>query len=49
MPLHVWDALKDEPFVGSTGAAIVRLVVQVGFIAARAWLARSVSARQATA
>jgi uncharacterized membrane protein len=49
LPLHVWDALKDEPFVGSTGAAIARLVVQALFIAASAWLARSVHSRRPSA
>ncbi len=49
MPIHIWDALKDEPFVGSTGAAIVRLVVQVGLIAASAWLAKTLHARDTAA
>ena len=33
MPLHIWDALKEAPAVGSHAAAAIRLVVQVLFIA----------------
>jgi uncharacterized membrane protein len=32
MPLHIWDALKDAPVVGSQAAAIIRLVFQPLFI-----------------
>jgi len=40
MPIHIWDLTKDQPAVGSTTAAIIRIVVQVVFIVASAWLAR---------
>lgn len=43
-PLHLWDALKETPFVGSTGAAIVRLVIQVALIAGGLWLFRTAPA-----
>ena len=33
MPLHIWDALKTAPMVGSHTAAAIRLVVQVLLIA----------------
>lgn len=45
-PLHVWDLFQENPAVGSKTAAIVRLVVQFGFIAASAWLTRSLRARK---
>lgn len=28
LPIHVWDALREEPAVGSTTAAYIRLVIQ---------------------
>jgi uncharacterized membrane protein len=28
-PIHVWDLLKDEPFIGSKIGAAVRLVLQL--------------------
>lgn len=40
LPLHVWDLLKETPVVGSTAAAVVRLVFQALFIGLGAWLAR---------
>ena len=40
VPIHVWDALKDQPAVGSHTAAAVRLVVQALFITGGVWLAR---------
>lgn len=33
MPLHIWDALKEAPMVGSHTAAGIRLVIQVLLIA----------------
>ncbi|MFT5679644.1 MAG: putative membrane protein [Myxococcota bacterium] len=33
MPLHIWDALKAEPAVGSHTAATIRLAVQLLLIA----------------
>jgi len=34
LPLHVWDALKEAPAIGTHAAAVVRIVVQIFFIAA---------------
>ncbi len=28
MPLHVWDLFREEPAIGSTNAAIIRLFIQ---------------------
>lgn len=33
VPLHIWDALKEAPMVGSHTAAIVRLIIQALLIA----------------
>jgi len=33
LPLHIWDALKEVPAIGSHTAAYIRLVVQLLFIA----------------
>ncbi len=41
MPLHIWDATKELPMVGSHAAAAVRLVVQVLFIAGGVAIFRS--------
>lgn len=40
VPIHVWDALKEQPAVGSHTAAAIRLVVQALFIAGGVWLER---------
>ena len=40
LPIHIWDLLKAEPMVGSTGAAVVRLVLQLLLIYAGWWLWR---------
>lgn len=47
LPLHVWDLVRDDPVVGSFGAAIVRLVIQFAIIGASAWMGRAL--RRATA
>ncbi len=33
LPIHIWDALKDAPAIGSKIAANIRIVVQFIFIA----------------
>jgi len=40
-PLHLWDALKETPFVGSKAAAVLRLLVQGALLAGGLWLYRS--------
>ncbi|MEO0325957.1 MAG: hypothetical protein AAF447_23605 [Myxococcota bacterium] len=40
LPIHVWDLFRDEHFVGSFPAAVVRLLVQFVFIGLGAGLAR---------
>ena len=38
LPIHVWDILKEEPFIGTKTIALVRLAVQVVMIYAGWWL-----------
>ena len=38
LPIHIWDLLKDEPFVGSKTMAIVRLVIQLAMIYGGWWI-----------
>ena len=38
LPIHVWDMLKDEPFVGSKAIALVRIVIQLLMIYAGWWI-----------
>lgn len=45
VPIHVWDLLKETPAVGSTTAAVVRLVFQGLFIAVGAWLSAAAGQR----
>ncbi|PQJ22954.1 hypothetical protein [Tenacibaculum sp. SG-28] len=33
LPIHIWDALKDTPVIGSKIAANIRIIVQFIFIA----------------
>lgn len=40
-PLHIWDLFKEEPALGSTQAAIIRIPVQFLFIGWAYWLSRS--------
>ena len=38
MPIHVWDMLKDEPFVGSQAIAAARIAIQLIMIYAGWWI-----------
>ncbi len=38
LPIHVWDLVRDEPAVGSTMAAAIRLIVQFVLIYAGWWI-----------
>jgi len=38
LPIHVWDMLKEEPFIGTKTIALVRIAVQVGMIYAGWWI-----------
>ncbi len=40
VPIHIWDALKEQPAVGSHTAAAIRLVVQGLFLLGGVWLVR---------
>ncbi|MEL6341973.1 MAG: MauE/DoxX family redox-associated membrane protein [Myxococcota bacterium] len=40
LPIHIWDLFREDPAVGSTTAAVVRLVFQFAFIAGGVWLSR---------
>lgn len=46
MPLHIWDAFKDAPVVGSHITAIIRLFIQVLLIAGGLWIWRPAKAAQ---
>jgi len=37
MPIHIWDAFKENPAIGSKSAAYIRIIVQLLFIL-WAWL-----------
>lgn len=41
MPLHIWDALRSEPAMGTTSIAIVRILIQVVLIFTGWWIWRS--------
>ncbi|WP_396633462.1 hypothetical protein [Maribacter sp. R86514] len=41
LPIHIWDLTKEIPAIGSKIGAIVRLVVQILFIAAGWWIYKS--------
>lgn len=43
LPIHVWDMLKDEPVMGSAGAAILRLLIQSLFIVGGFWVSQQLS------
>lgn len=49
MPLHIWDAFKDVPAIGSHVAAIIRLFVQVLLIVGGWWIWRPAKTTQASA
>ena len=38
LPIHVWDMLKEEPFIGTKTIALVRIAVQVVIIYAGWWI-----------
>ena len=38
LPIHIWDALKENPMVGPSPAPEIRLAVQVLFIYAGWWI-----------
>ena len=38
LPIHVWDMLKEEPFIGTKTIALVRIAVQVLMIYAGWWI-----------
>lgn len=38
LPIHIWDATKEVPAVGSTAIAVVRLMIQCGLIYGGWWL-----------
>ena len=38
LPIHVWDMLKEEPFIGTKTIALVRIAVQVIMIYAGWWI-----------
>lgn len=40
LPIHIWDLMKETPAVGSTNAAIIRLLVQFVLIYAGWWLSK---------
>jgi len=45
LPIHIWDVFSDTPAIGSHQAALVRLPVQLLFIAI-AWKLKSIGASQ---
>jgi uncharacterized membrane protein len=38
LPIHVWDMLKEEPFIGTKTIALVRIAVQVVLIYVGWWI-----------
>ena len=38
MPLHIWDVVREDPFMGSATAAWIRFFVQAFFIAGGWWV-----------
>lgn len=38
LPIHVWDMLKEEPFIGTKTIAFVRIAVQVVMIYGGWWI-----------
>ena len=38
LPIHIWDLTKDAPAIGSKVTAIIRIAVQLLFIAAGWWI-----------
>jgi uncharacterized membrane protein len=40
LPIHVWDMLKEEPFIGTKTIALIRVVVQVLMIYVGWWICK---------
>jgi uncharacterized membrane protein len=40
LPIHIWDVVRDDPVMGSTGAALIRLAIQFVLIWAGWWISR---------
>ena len=38
LPIHIWDYMKDEPYIGSKGIALVRITLQLLMIYAGWWI-----------
>ena len=38
LPIHIWDVLKEEPFIGTKTIALVRIAVQGVMIYAGWWI-----------
>lgn len=38
LPIHIWDLFREKPAIGSSTAAIVRVVIQVVVIYAGWWI-----------
>ena len=38
LPIHVWDMLKEEPFIGTKTIALIRIAVQVFMIYGGWWI-----------
>jgi uncharacterized membrane protein len=38
LPIHVWDMLKEDPFIGTKTIALVRITVQVVIIYVGWWI-----------
>lgn len=45
LPIHIWDVFSDAPAIGSHQAALIRLPIQILFIAI-AWKLKSIGASQ---
>ncbi|MFT4754233.1 MAG: putative membrane protein [Salibacteraceae bacterium] len=40
LPIHIWDMLKEEPFIGTKTVASLRIAIQLVLIYAGGWLFR---------
>ena len=38
LPIHIWDMLKDAPFIGTKTVAMVRIAIQLLMIYAGWWI-----------
>tara|TARA_B100000809_G_C15029178_1_gene491273 strand:- start:671 stop:1039 length:369 start_codon:yes stop_codon:yes gene_type:complete len=41
LPIHIWDMLKDEPFIGTKTIAVVRIAVQILLIYIGWWISKN--------